>query len=148
MEKIKTSASWILRVAVAALFIYAGALKLMNPALFYRDILNYQIAPEFFAYISAYFLPPFEILAGAAVLFNASLKTALVAVSAMLAVFIIALASTITRGLDISCGCFGSANPSTAISAIAKDVAMLAACFAVALLNRDTAFQNHKSIYE
>ena len=135
METLKISVSWILRIIIAGLFIYAGILKIINPAEFYRDILNYQILPDTLVFATAYFLPPFEIVLGIGLLTKTFFKSALWGISTILVVFIIALLSTIARGLDISCGCFSSSNPSTAFSAILKDIVMLIACAIIYLLN-------------
>jgi uncharacterized membrane protein YphA (DoxX/SURF4 family) len=148
MEKIKFSVSWLLRISVAILFIYAGILKFLDPVEFYRDILNYQIMPDICAYAIAYFLPPFEILLGFAMLLSSFLKSALFGISLLLAVFIIALVSTIARGLDISCGCFGSWNPATALESIVKDTAVLFACLVIYLLNSNKNLLKLKPNYE
>ncbi|HEX9786075.1 MAG TPA: MauE/DoxX family redox-associated membrane protein [Opitutaceae bacterium] len=98
------------RVIVGALFIYAGWLKSRDPGALIRDLWNYRLIPEDAAYWIAAALPYLEIVAGIALITGLQRRGAHLVLGGMLAVFIGALASAWFRGLDINCGCFGSAS--------------------------------------
>lgn len=145
MEKIKPAISLILRICIAAAFVYAGVTKLINPAEFYRGILNYQIVPDAVAYAGAYILPPLEIVMGLGLLFRPLLKVSLVLISLLTLVFIAALASTIFRGLSVDCGCFGGESQ-TAQMAILKNIAIITCLAIVYFIETNKKFVNFKGI--
>ncbi len=57
-------------------------------------------------------LPWIEISAGLLLLFGVAVKENSLIISGMLIIFIIAIAISLARGLNIDCGCFGTANGS------------------------------------
>jgi putative oxidoreductase len=117
------------RLAVAAVFLYAGAVKACNPGAFVRDLWNYHLLGDDAAYWIAAILPYLELLCGLALLSGVLFRGARLIVRALLLVFLLALLSAAVRGLDIRCGCFGSAgeaSPRHALS-IALDLALLLA---------------------
>jgi uncharacterized membrane protein YphA (DoxX/SURF4 family) len=95
------------RVALCAVFLYAGFSKLADPAAFAVAIENYRLLPCAPSGWAALYLPWLE--TGCALgLFLPRLRpgaTALLA--ALCAGFCVFIASALLRGLDISCGCFG-----------------------------------------
>ena len=100
---------WIvlaLRWFLAAVFIYAGVGKILNPAAFAEDIDNYRMLPYILVTIMAAIMPWLEVLCGLLLIFGKWLKGATLLLIAMNFVFIIAIGSALARGLDISCGCF------------------------------------------
>lgn len=98
----------ILRVALGAIFIYAGALKVAEAADFARDIQRYAIIPwADVAVLLAVFLPWLEIVCGVALIARRCQLGALALIAGLMLVFTAALTSAWARGLDIECGCFG-----------------------------------------
>ncbi|MBD3290046.1 DoxX family membrane protein, partial [candidate division KSB1 bacterium] len=55
---------YLLRWVIAALFIYAGVSKILDPATFAEDIDNYRILPYLLVSIVAVVLPWLEVLCG------------------------------------------------------------------------------------
>ena len=98
----------ITRVALAGLFVYAGVIKLVSPDTFLADIESYRMMPYALAWLVAFYLPPLEILCGLALLIPKLRKAAAIVLLLLMLVFILAIAGAWARGLDISCGCFGS----------------------------------------
>ena len=98
-----------LAVLVGAVFIYAGILKVRDPLGFAGDINNYQMIPWSVGVRLAFYLPWLELLCGCALVFHRLFSGALVITIALIAVFIGATAWARLQGIDISCGCFGSA---------------------------------------
>ena len=100
---------FVFRLIVGGLFIYAGVLKIADPLGFAQDIQNYRLVPAGHrASSTALILPWLEILAGAALVAGLFKRTSAGLISLMLVVFIVLVAVTMVRGLDVDCGCFGA----------------------------------------
>lgn len=125
MEKVRFAAFHISRLLLAAVFIYAGIVKLYDPEAFYESIMAYRLLPAWGAYISAYFLPPLEILLGLGLFLRRYLKISALAIIFLNIVFIAVMGSAWFRGLDISCGCFGSDASSIYAYDIMRDIAFI-----------------------
>jgi putative oxidoreductase len=100
----------ILGVAVGGLFVYAGAVKALDPVQFGLDIDNFKILPWFVSVRLAFFLPWLEILCGLAVILRFLYRGGLSILTLAVLVFIGATVAAKVRGLDITCGCFGHAS--------------------------------------
>lgn len=95
------------RLVLGAVFIYAGATKISDPAAFAKVIAAYEILPDVLVSPTAHALPWIEIIAGAATVFGSRLG--LSATTLMTLMFIGAVSYAITAGLDINdCGCFST----------------------------------------
>ncbi|MCX6967904.1 MAG: DoxX family protein [Verrucomicrobia bacterium] len=117
-----------LRIALGALFVYAGMRKALDPGAFLQSIENYQILPHAAAVSSAFFLPYLEIFCGTALGFKRLQSGALAILGGLMCVFIAALLAAWLRGLNIDCGCFGEGDgkPHYALT-LARDLGILAA---------------------
>ena len=103
-EKIRLLFGFLL----GALFVYAGALKAVDPVRFFTDIQNYDIIPWRGETVAlAFYLPWLEIVSGVAIVLKPLRAGALLILTIMLLTFTAALALAWARGLNISCGCFG-----------------------------------------
>jgi uncharacterized membrane protein YphA (DoxX/SURF4 family) len=115
-------------VAVSGVFIYAGVVKATDPAAFARDIGHYQLTPWPVTVALALYIPWLEILAGLGLCFRTWRPAAGAILIGLTLVFIGALVSAWARGLDISCGCFGSRVETANYPMwLARDVALLMA---------------------
>jgi uncharacterized membrane protein YphA (DoxX/SURF4 family) len=97
-----------LRVVLGAMFVYAGVVKIADPAGFAQAIANYRILPAGLVHLAAVVLPWVELLAGASMVLGLFLPGGSLVVAGLMLVFACALGFDLWRGLDISCGCFGS----------------------------------------
>jgi uncharacterized membrane protein YphA (DoxX/SURF4 family) len=128
------------RIALAAVFLYAGFSKLPDPAAFAVSVENYRLLPCAFSGWVALYLPWLE--TGCALgLFLPRLRLGATALLAVLcAGFCGFIVSALLRGLDISCGCFGGGGEAAARSdlrlSLFRAALLLAAC--VWLLMRET----------
>jgi len=122
----------IIRVVVAAVFLYAGFSKAGDPAAFAQAIDRYRAVPRALAVITALFLPWLEITCAIALFFKMLRAGAAALLGACGVVFAVMLAVALARGLDISCGCFGGADAATGSAALAyslaRALALAAAC--------------------
>lgn len=96
------------RFVVAAVFIWAGVLKVGDPLEFAQSIKNYQVFPHELAFFLAIFLPWVEVLSGALLLVGWLKRASALLISLLLVGFIILVGLALLRGIDTSCGCFGS----------------------------------------
>ena len=99
----------IVRWALGASFVTAGALKIAHPAGFYSDLLAYEVPfLDFFLRLVAVALPWLEVLCGGALLANFWAETVGFVVAGMCLIFVLMLGQAVLRGLDLNCGCFGA----------------------------------------
>jgi uncharacterized membrane protein YphA (DoxX/SURF4 family) len=96
----------MVRWLIAAIFIFAGIAKILNPENFARDIDNYRMLPYLLVTIMAIILPWLEILCGIFLIIGKWEKGAAFMLLILTMMFIVAMSSAIFRGLDITCGCF------------------------------------------
>ena len=97
-----------IRLALAAVFIYAGVPKILNPAGFAENINNYRLFPYFLVSATALILPWLEVVIGIALISGIYLRGSSLLVMVLNGVFIVLIASAMLRGLDIDCGCFST----------------------------------------
>lgn len=122
------------RVSVAAVFLFAAFPKLQDPATFARDIDNYHVLPDAMVGPMAIAMPIAEVLVALALLLGVHARGAALVTAGMLVTFIAAMAQALARGIDLDCGCFGSAAP-TQVSglSIGRNVLLLALTLLVIL---------------
>jgi uncharacterized membrane protein YphA (DoxX/SURF4 family) len=119
-------------VIVAGIFIYAGAIKVLDPIQFASDIDNYKILPWPISVTLAFYLPWLEIFCGLALIFRVLYRGALSILTALILVFTLATIAAKVRGLDITCGCFGHASQNWSFPYhLATNLAILAALLAL-----------------
>jgi len=97
---------WTLRLALAGLFLYASADKIIHPKDFAVIVKAYHILPDPLANLAALWLPWLEVVIGACLFTGLLRDGALTLATGLLAVFWLALIVNYFRGIDVSCGCF------------------------------------------
>lgn len=125
------------RIVVGGVFVVAGALKLPDPAEAVRAVRAYRLLPEPLVAPVAFGLPAVEIATGLALLIGVFVRTAALASSLLLVVFLMGVGSAWARGLQIDCGCFGhggevAAGETAYPAEVARDVALLVIALALA----------------
>jgi len=131
-SNIKNRTSNILRrivdLIVAGVFIYAGAIKALDPVQFANDIDNYKIFPWPISVALAFYLPWLEIFCGFALVVRLLYRGALSILTTLILTFTLVTIAAKVRGLDITCGCFGHASQNWSFpSHLATNLAILAA---------------------
>jgi putative oxidoreductase len=99
---------WVLRVLVGAVLAATGAAKAFQPDTFAIEVDRFQLTPWWLSVVLGYFLPWFEVVTAIALFCRPLYLGALLAVSGLGILFAGAVGSAWFRGLDISCGCFGT----------------------------------------
>lgn len=117
----------LIRYALAAVFIYAGGIKLLDPDSFEVVIAGYGLVPSPWLPFVAVTLPALEVLAGIGLILDVA--GSLITVLLLLLFFIAILWYGQHLGLDVDCGCYGPEDPEAAYhdlsSAMWRDVALL-----------------------
>ena len=124
-----------LRLAVAAVFLVAGAMKIWDFAHarsatpdFTIAIQHYELLPPDLAVLLAVYLPWLEVTAALTLFTRRLALGAAAALLGMSAMFLAAIGSAWWRGLNIACGCFGKDEATTDYRLlILRDLALLAA---------------------
>jgi len=100
----------VIAILIGALFIYAGAVKIIDPVEFARDIDNYKMLPWKLGVGLAFYLSWLEIVCGLALITRILFRGSVFIVTSLMTLFIVASIVAKARGLDVSCGCFGHAS--------------------------------------
>lgn len=117
----------LLHLAFGGVFVYAGVLKAWNPQAFLDDVRSFDLLGDPWAAWLAMGLPWLEILAGLAVITGLLRRGGLLVLNGALVAFLGAIAISWQRGIDIRCGCFGSAEASSNyLELVVRDVLLLA----------------------
>lgn len=99
-----------LAVLAGAVFVYAGVLKVRDPLQFANDLSNYRIIPWPVGVRLAFYLPWLEIFCGLALIFHRAFAGALAITGALMLTFIGATIWARIQGINVACGCFGTAS--------------------------------------
>jgi putative oxidoreductase len=125
-------------LATGVVFLYASLDKIQHPAAFAQAIANYRMVPMPLLHTFAWLLPVAEAVVGIALIVGWQRRGAALLASLMTVMFIIAIASALSRGLDISCGCFDTAaGGSVGLDLLLRDILLLAAALVPLLMARD-----------
>jgi uncharacterized membrane protein YphA (DoxX/SURF4 family) len=100
------------QIATGILFGVAGLAKVGDLAGFASQIHNFRVVPVASENLVAMTLPWVEIVAALALILGLRARAAARLAAASLAVFTLAVLLALVRGLDIECGCFGTADAS------------------------------------
>lgn len=96
------------RFLLGAIFIYAAADKIIDPAALAQAMANYQILPPLWVNPAALLLPWLELVCGLGLISGVLKRGSAVVITLLLVTFTAALGYSAYRGLDIHCGCFAS----------------------------------------
>jgi len=133
--------SFLFRLLLAALFLYAGFVKAADPHGFALALYNYHLLPGWMINPVAIILPWVELMVGMFLLVGLWTQGGALLASGLLGVFACALVMNLIRGLDIACGCFStstSAEPITWLYLV-RDLALLGMGVHIFLFDRGIA---------
>jgi uncharacterized membrane protein YphA (DoxX/SURF4 family) len=113
------------RLAVGGVFIWAGVLKVGDPLGFAQTVKNYQAFPHDLIFVIALVLPWVEVLCGAGLIAGVLKRSSAFIAAVLLAGFIALVGSALLRGIDTSCGCFGSLSRRADLGLMLMDTVLL-----------------------
>jgi uncharacterized membrane protein YphA (DoxX/SURF4 family) len=129
--------NWVVlavRVLLGALFVVAGASKVGHADLFAAEIAGFRLLPAALIAPIAIALPFLEMLLGVYLILGLFTRTAAWIAVALFAVFDLAIASAVVRGMTVSCGCFGPSDATvTSWPEVARDAVFVVLAAIVAL---------------
>lgn len=129
------------RLYLGIVFLLACVHKIQEPSNFAVDIATYQILPLSLVNIMAIVLPWLELIAGVMLVIGLRSRTGALLVAGMMAMFTVAVAIAVVRGLDMSCGCFasqGAVEDPISWATVARDVGWLALALYVWIFDRSS----------
>jgi hypothetical protein len=115
-------------VGLGSIFLYAGAIKLLDPKAFAQTISAYGLVPDTLLVPVAIGLPVIEMIAGVGLIF--AIRGSLSVIFSLLILFIVVLWYGILKNFDIDCGCFSPDELKGYVSlrqAFYRDLVMVAA---------------------
>jgi uncharacterized membrane protein YphA (DoxX/SURF4 family) len=134
----------ILRLAIGVLLGWAALAKLGDMGGLATQVHNFRIVPIWSENLLAMTLPWIELLAALSLLLGIRPRAGAVVATGLLAVFTIAVAAALARGLDIECGCFGTADATrVGFGKLAQNIGMLAVAALGTLKEREGASSRH-----
>jgi uncharacterized membrane protein YphA (DoxX/SURF4 family) len=104
---------WTVRccqIAIGLLFATAALAKLGDLHSFHEELHNFKILPVAVENLVAITLPWIELVAALALILGIRARSGALVAACLMAVFIVAVSVAMARGLDIECGCFGTAD--------------------------------------
>lgn len=105
--------SGVVRVArwiVGAVFVIAALAKIGGLEAFALQVHNFRMMPMALENLVAMTFPWVELVAGLSLILGIRGRSGAFVAAAMMAAFVVAVAVAMARGLDIECGCFGTAD--------------------------------------
>ncbi len=115
----------VIRLVLGGVFVWSGILKILDPLQFAQDVSNYQTFPQDLAFAVALVLPWIELLCGVFLILGVFRLGSTALVSLLLLAFLTLIASTLIRGIDVECGCFGSFSRKVDFKLILTDLVLL-----------------------
>ncbi|MEK6569793.1 MAG: MauE/DoxX family redox-associated membrane protein [Bacteroidota bacterium] len=114
------------RIVLGFIFVFASIEKITQPEEFAKAITNYRLLPHAAVNLFAIGLPWVELLAGLFLILGLLVRGSSLLLTFLLSLFALAIAISLARGLDISCGCFGTASArKVGWTALGEDLLML-----------------------
>lgn len=112
MKKILSNKYFLLlsRVILGFIFLYAGMEKIGDAEGFARTVNNYKLLPFFTINVFAIVLPWIELVCGLLLILGIKSKENALILTLLLSLFVAVIAVSLLRGLNIDCGCFGTAS--------------------------------------
>ncbi len=126
----------VCRLALGIIFFYAGIEKIIAPREFALAIYNYQILPDLLINPVALVLPWLEVFLAAGLIAGIYVRGASFLSSVLFLIFATALTVNLIRGLDISCGCFGTASGNINWLYLVRDTSLLTMSIVVLFFDR------------
>jgi len=114
------------QIVIGLLFAWASLTKLGDLSSFAAQVHNFRMMPVAVENLVALTLPWIELVAALALILDVRPRSGAAVVAALLAVFTAGVLVAMARGLDIECGCFGTADVTrVGVGKVLQNVGML-----------------------
>ncbi len=135
--RMKTVA-FIARLALGALFLCAGCVKLVNPLAFSEAVRAFDIVGDPWVAWIALGLPILEAILGIGLMIDGFARGAAALTVGLSTGFLLVICSAMLRGLEIKCQCLGSGDVMHYPSRLLQNSLLISICVGVALLTWKT----------
>ena len=117
----------VAQLGIAVVFLVAALGKIGDAGAFARQIHHFRLLPFGLENLLAITLPWIELVAALALLLRFRPRAGAVVTAGLMGLFVFVVAAAVARGLDIECGCFGTADASRVGNAkLIENVGLLA----------------------
>ena len=103
-----TLLDWALRLVLGGVLLFAGGMKVGDPASLAETMGNYRLLPPVMVWPLAWYLPWLELVVGGLLVTGVWRGVSIGLAGVLFAVFTLVTAQAAWRGIDLTCGCFGS----------------------------------------
>jgi putative oxidoreductase len=124
------------RILLGMIFIQFALSKILRPAVFAMNVVDYQLMPFWGVNLWALILPWAELVAGLFLILGIRTRTAAIFIGGMNVMFIVGLVNAILQGYPINCGCVGETGEPVNWWKVLKNVAMLLMTVQIFLYDR------------
>jgi uncharacterized membrane protein YphA (DoxX/SURF4 family)/rhodanese-related sulfurtransferase len=124
------------RVLLAAIFISFALSKIMRPAVFALNVVDYNLTPAWGVNLWSLALPWGELVVGLFLLLGIRTRAAATLIAAMNVIFIVGLVNAILHHMPINCGCVGEVGEPVNWLKVMKNTAMLVMCIQIFFYDR------------
>jgi putative oxidoreductase len=124
------------RVLLAAIFISFALSKIMRPAVFALNVVDYNLTPAWGVNLWSLALPWGELVVGLFLLLGIRTRAAATLIGAMNVIFIVGLVNAILHHMPINCGCVGEVGEPVNWWKVSKNAGMLIMCIQIFLYDR------------
>ncbi len=128
--------SVVCRVLLAAIFISFALSKIMRPAVFALNVVDYNLTPAWGVNLWSLALPWGELVVGLFLLLGIRTRAAATLIAAMNVIFIVGLVNAILHHMPINCGCVGEVGEPVNWWKVTKNTGMLVMCIQIFLYDR------------
>ncbi len=132
----KNSTYHLLQTILSMIFIYAAYTKLQDRQVFYDSILAYQLFTPTIAKFSAHTIPYLELILALGLWINSIRIGSYVLYTALIIFFTGIKIYAYSRGIDLSCGCFGQGVPESQLYGIFQNIGILCILAMIYVLSR------------
>jgi len=128
--------SALCRLILGIIFVQFALSKIMRPAVFALNVVDYAMMPSWGVNLWSLFLPWVELLAGLFLILGIRTRAAATVIGGMNIIFIVGLVNVIMQGLPITCGCVGEAGEPVTWWKVLKNTGMLVMSLQIFLYDR------------
>jgi putative oxidoreductase len=128
--------SAVCRVLLGVIFIQFALSKIMRPAVFALNVVDYGMMPAWGVNLWALTLPWAELVVGLFLILGIRTRAAATLIGAMNIIFIVGLVNALYYNLPISCGCVGEAGEPVTWWKVLKNTGMLVMALQIFLYDR------------
>ena len=126
----------ILRLFLGGMFVYAAWDKVLEPSSFAMAVRGYKLIPFSLSNLFALCVSWTELVAGVMLILGIFPRKAAGAIAILLVMFIVAITTTLVRGMVVDCGCFGKdGGSSTSWLLIVRNVGLLFGAYLIMAYN-------------